>query len=209
MLIDTKLLFPTPVYVFKYDGELTKRQMLLMKSLTKIQNGQNRSSENYQILKNERLKDLNNFCCDSFKEAFKKYNEDKEYPAEIYITQSWANYSSRGEAHHQHWHPNSYLSGVFYVDTVEGDSITFHNINVIRDCLVPDIDYQRKSSRAIVTINVEKNTLIIFPSWLRHSVRINNKDHTRISIAMNSFLRGVIGDESGFSGIVLDSNSKY
>ena len=35
--------------------------------------------------------------------------------------------------------------------------------------------------------------IILFPSNLYHSVKINKNDYTRISLAFNTFLRGTIG----------------
>ena len=32
------------------------------------------------------------------------------------ITQSWINFTKKGEYHHPHAHPNSLISGVFYVE---------------------------------------------------------------------------------------------
>ena len=36
---------------------------------------------------------------------------------EIFITESWLNKTEPGQYHHRHWHPNSVLSGVLYIDT--------------------------------------------------------------------------------------------
>jgi hypothetical protein len=48
-------------------------------------------------------------------------------PVEAYITQSWLNYTQPGEFHHKHEHPNSFISGVFYIATDSTkDKITFH-----------------------------------------------------------------------------------
>jgi hypothetical protein len=45
--------------------------------------------------------------------------------ANLYITQSWVNYSNKGQWHHAHEHPNSILSGVFYAQATEKDKIFF------------------------------------------------------------------------------------
>ena len=44
------------------------------------------------------------------------------------ITQSWINICSPNASHHQHTHPNSFISGVFYIKVNSGsDKITFIN----------------------------------------------------------------------------------
>ena len=44
---------------------------------------------------------------------------------EIYITISWINYTETNQYHHAHSHPNSVISGVYYIETDESDTITF------------------------------------------------------------------------------------
>ena len=45
---------------------------------------------------------------------------------EPYITQSWLNYTEKDQYHHKHAHPNSIISGVFYINCHESlDKITF------------------------------------------------------------------------------------
>ena len=48
----------------------------------------------------------NKYIC---KEVLKWTNLD------FYITQSWVNVATKGENHHSHRHPNSMLSGVYYI----------------------------------------------------------------------------------------------
>jgi hypothetical protein len=36
-----------------------------------------------------------------------------------YITQSWLNYTETNQYHHKHEHPNSLVSGVFYVNDMK------------------------------------------------------------------------------------------
>ena len=43
-----------------------------------------------------------------------------------YITQSWLNYTETKQFHHRHEHPNSIVSGVFYINCHEEfDKIKF------------------------------------------------------------------------------------
>ena len=38
---------------------------------------------------------------------------------ELYITQSWCNYTKENQHHHKHRHPNSFIYGVYYIDLNE------------------------------------------------------------------------------------------
>ncbi len=78
--------------------------------------------------------------------AFDEYNVNPEYgfaniellknayyynnPNNItpYITQSWLNYTETNQYHHKHQHPNSLVSGVFYINCDDKfDKIKFFN----------------------------------------------------------------------------------
>ena len=45
-----------------------------------------------------------------------------------YITQSWLNYTRANQFHHRHEHPNSFVSGVLYINADKAtDRINFYN----------------------------------------------------------------------------------
>ena len=39
-----------------------------------------------------------------------------KYDTTCYVTQSWLNWTEPGGFHHSHYHPNSFISGVFYIN---------------------------------------------------------------------------------------------
>ena len=47
--------------------------------------------------------------------AFDELKINKEHTY-FYMTQSWANFNTTNTSHHKHWHANSLISGVFFVD---------------------------------------------------------------------------------------------
>ena len=51
-------------------------------------------------------------------------------PSDIkpYITQSWMNVCQQGDRHHEHHHPNSFISGVLYINTCDQDYIKFNSL---------------------------------------------------------------------------------
>lgn len=112
--------------------------------------------------------------------------EDDKY----LITGAWANISSPGIRHHQHTHPNNYLSAVYYVKTPEGgDTIRFYDPRPQAHVMQPQQNYVHQVSASTVTIDVKVGRLVFFFSWLQHSVDANEGDGERISVAINMMFR--------------------
>ena len=63
---------------------------------------------------------------------------------------------------------------------------------------------QHKFNSAERILSVKALDLVMFPSWLEHSVSKNKKaTEDRISISFNTFVRGIIGNKGGSSELVL------
>jgi uncharacterized protein (TIGR02466 family) len=123
-------------------------------------------------------------------------------PVEVYITQSWMNYTKTGQYHHKHAHPNSWISGCIYVNTDrEKDRITFYNDKYNRIDL-PTENYNAFNSSSW-WFSVGTGDVVIFPSYLTHMVEQTTSNDTRVSIAINTFLKGYIGDEHSLTGLHL------
>ncbi len=102
------------------------------------------------------------------------------------ITACWANISPRGAAHPPHFHPNNFLSGVYYVQVAPGaDSITFHEPRPQVDIVAPHVKRYSKYTAPHYKVQVRPGRLVMFPAWLTHSVQRNENDNLRISISFN------------------------
>jgi len=103
------------------------------------------------------------------------------------ITGCWANFNPPGGLHSAHTHPNNYLSGVYYVRTPAGvDSIDFFDP---RPAAVAWLQRPRQINRFNgnrVTVTAQPGRLVIFPSWLLHSVPVNPTNQERVSVAFNA-----------------------
>ena len=54
------------------------------------------------------------------------------------------------------------------------------------------------------SINITNNALILFPSWLQHSVPANKTTNTdRISISFNTFAKGIFGKKEALTELIL------
>ncbi len=106
--------------------------------------------------------------------------------ADFEITGCWANMNPPDAAHGIHNHPNNFLSGVYYVQTNKGaDTINFHDPRSQTEIIKPPVTGLTAENTDQVVEKVRNGTLLIFPSWLAHSVDANRSSETRISISFN------------------------
>lgn len=184
-------LFPTPVGLFNLNREITKDEIDFIKGLQMRPNmGNTTSLENY-ILKKKELKGIRKFIEESLEQYFISVFQPQD-TVKLCITQSWVNYTAKGQWHHKHAHPNSFVSGVFYFSANEkSDKIYFSKDKYERIKL----DTKEWNAFNSETWWLEANTgkLIIFPSELTHNVAPVEEEETRISLSFNTFPKGVIG----------------
>jgi uncharacterized protein (TIGR02466 family) len=103
---------------------------------------------------------------------------------------SWINFFTRNQSEHEHTHYGNFLSGCYYVNAPEG-SAAFS---------FPDPVRERQMWRGLFTKYIEtenflninsssyvpnRGQLLMFQSWMPHSVLKHNSDEPRISIAFN------------------------
>ncbi|MBI3528795.1 MAG: 2OG-Fe(II) oxygenase family protein [Betaproteobacteria bacterium] len=102
------------------------------------------------------------------------------------ITACWATVLAKGAAHRMHSHPNNFLSGIYYLRTYPGaDTINLHDPRNQTGILRPPIVELTGENTDQVVVRVSNGTLLIFPSYLQHSVDANTSGEERISISFN------------------------
>jgi len=189
------LLFPTIILNGGLNRLFTQKELNFVnyhKDKVRENNG-NVITINGYILNEIEMKDLKNICLVYLNFYLKEIYKAKD-DVEIYITQSWINYSNKNEWHHRHNHPNSILSGVLYINTNETDKIKFYDEKYNNIEIEPKVFDQNNAKSW--WIKVKDGDLLIFPSSLEHEVPKVIGDKQRISIAFNSFIKGNLGDIS-------------
>jgi|SRR5210317_1315576 len=189
--------FPIPVGVVELSEELTEDELNFIKNCindTRRNIGGNLTSINHNVLEDKKLQNFKKVLTSHINEYFKHIFEPSA-GVELYITQSWLNFSNNGDSHHSHHHSNSLLSGVFYVDTCKGDELTFEKGDYLLGNIEIKSDKQTKWTSDIWGCPAIKNHLIIFPSKIKHSVppRPQGQKGIRISLAFNTWFRGEVG----------------
>jgi uncharacterized protein (TIGR02466 family) len=200
--MEVQSIFPTPIGIFKLPRELSQEEKNILLNQEVRKNVHNLVSVNSKILELPELEDLKSFCLESLNEYFNTIYNPKE-PIEIYITQSWLNYTKENESHHSHEHSNSLISGVFYVqvDKERGDCIQFLK-NRYQTLMIPTKQLNQFNSE-LIDVFVDELELVFFPSHIAHQVKSIKGDTTRISLAFNSFIKGKLGDEEGLTELYL------
>jgi uncharacterized protein (TIGR02466 family) len=102
------------------------------------------------------------------------------------ITGCWASVLAAGGAHRLHSHPNNFLSGAYYVCTWPGaDTINFHDPRRQAAVIRPPVVELTAQNTDQVVVRVRDGTLLLFPSYLEHSVDANASRHERVSVSFN------------------------
>jgi len=113
---------------------------------------------------------------------------------DLRITGCWGNVSAPGANHHQHSHPNNYLSGCYYLQADEGaNTITFYDPKP-RQNIRPPMRGPSIETAEEIHMAIEPGDLILFPNWLVHSVGENRSARDRISIAFNVMFSNYMTD---------------
>lgn len=107
----------------------------------------------------------------------------------------WTNINPPGASNQMHCHPFCLWSGVYYVDPGGADTAKSGGELVLEDPrfpmaynTVPDLlltNADGTPMRSQTGIRPQAGLLVLFPSWLRHSVRPHPGPGERISVALN------------------------
>jgi uncharacterized protein (TIGR02466 family) len=196
-------IFPTPIYMSKLNRKLTPLELKFIdknqKTFTK--NEGNITSNNNYILNEKPFANIKKELDLAVKDYFEKIisSTDAITP---YITQSWLNYTETNQYHHKHAHPNSLVSGVFYINCHEEyDKIKFFNDNY-KTIKLEVKDWNLYNSETW-WFSVKTGDIILFPSSLTHMVETKEGDNTRISLAFNVFIKGTVGNNKNLTELLI------
>jgi len=202
-------LFPTPVLIAPYPLDYSKELEWIKNADCRRENKSgdagnythyNRQSEDTFVLDKPELANIRAFI---EAKLHKFVTEIMASDDKLVITQSWLNKAKKGESHHEHVHPNSMVSGVWYPQIHEQlPPIQFRSRNQ-RDIALSTEKYNTFNS-ATFMLPMKRGELILFPSNLTHSVPVNQSDEERISLSFNTWPKGNMGDERSLTYLPLD-----
>ena len=111
----------------------------------------------------------------------------------ILSSHGWININRKGDFNREHVHPDCHWSGVYYVKTPANcGELRFHN-PIAASSMVKSGHLLNLTSSNIKTsfflnsipLDPYEGSVLIFPSWLFHSVDPNRSNYDRISISFN------------------------
>ena len=189
-------IFPTPILITKYEGDLNKeiKHINTLDWIEQKANANFKSQDTY-LLEIEELKNLKEFFYESLNKFTKNISQSEQ---RLVITQCWANKNPPGSKHHEHVHPNSIISGVFYFkQDPKLPPISFSKS--IQSAMKLDPKKYNNLNSETFLLPCTDGELILFPSNLKHSVPINMGDEPRISMSFNTFSIDTLGSEDSLT----------
>jgi uncharacterized protein (TIGR02466 family) len=105
----------------------------------------------------------------------------------LVVDSLWINVLEPGGHHAAHIHPQSVISGTWYVDVPPGSSaIRFEDPRLpLMMAAPPRRERASREARTHVAVEPKPGTLLLWESWLRHEVPVNRSERPRISVSFN------------------------
>lgn len=182
-------LFPIPLIDFKlmeFSNDVEKTFCLM-------------SDDDWEEINSWNIISKNKFVLNSDKELLDKFNQVSNAlictlirsSIKTQITTSWFTKTPSNERGNQHSHTNSWWSGVYYFRN-DTSAIKFEQFD--RGVHVPyENNEPNEFNTSAFTLKPEKGTLILFPSYLIHSIQKNESSSNRHSLAFNIMPKGEVG----------------
>ena len=117
-----------------------------------------------------------------------EYKKNLGLKTESSLDNLWININNYKDFNISHMHPNSCISGVFYIQCLkESGQIVFENSfkDYIGYAWDSKLNTYNQNTSAKWKIVPEENKLLLFPSFLNHYVEPNLSKDKRISISFN------------------------
>ena len=104
----------------------------------------------------------------------------------------WSIINKESASNSRHIHSNNFISAAYYVKAPEscGD-IVFHDPRSSAVIRHPKILKPNKLNSNVFTIQPKEGLLVLFPSYLHHSVDLNRSKEERIVISFNIDLKPI------------------
>lgn len=118
---------------------------------------------------------------------FAKHLEMDIDPRELKMTSCWINIMPPDVIHTMHIHPLSVISGTYYVQTPKNcSSIKFEDPRLESFMASPPRKHNAKDhNKRHYSLDPQAGQVVLFESWTRHEVPMNQATKERISISFN------------------------
>lgn len=205
--METLSFLPVSVYEFTCDNEALIERIASMVETTPTRKNMHNEISEEDLFYDAELYEWLNSCIG---EAKDKLNIPKDVNLEI--TSCWSNKAKKLQMHHEHRHPNSFMSGILYLSdgSVSGGKTEFTTYHPWWNNGFDWVFFKGETGEK-KTIRQQyvpkKGKLLLFPSWVDHKVTAVTDKSTRYTIAFNTFFSGFIADGSNRNRLELKSKS--
>ena len=193
-------LFPTPIMTTDIDVVLEEEDINAFKNLEMVRypidNGSH--SKDLNVIEPKQFSLLRSSILNHFYD-YLDYLSVSKFDYDWFISSSWVNLHKPGDYSHRHFHTNSIISAIYYLDIPENSGNTIFELDEQDNRLhMPTVKLKFFEPNMYNSERVELKAItgncVFFPSRLRHSVTKNKSDQNRYSIAMNFFFKGDTSD---------------
>ncbi len=109
------------------------------------------------------------------------------------ICDAWVTQTKFGQQSELHLHKVSIFSGLYYLTDQDNSETVFHFDDPVYSFLHPLYgSHVLKENKMLYTSKAVQGKLLIWPSFIKHSVNIHREKNVRYSIAFNTFIDGSI-----------------
>ena len=193
--IKVRNLFPVPIFHYKLENYKETNKELLnyileLQKNDKIGNTHsNRGgwhSQNFDIVNQGPPINFLNKIKDYLKHIISNEFGWKYVPNKQRIVAMWAIINKKNSFNVAHNHQNCYFGSAYYVKKPKNSGdITFFDPKQAKTHRFPKVEKYTEYSSETVTIKPEEGDLLIFPSYLYHSVGENLSEDDRVVISFN------------------------
>jgi len=123
---------------------------------------------------------------------------------DLICCQAWVNNMSDGGQINWHYHSNSMISAVYYLDVTEysGGTVFKSTKNPLETMIQTEISNTTPYTVGEFLMPAIQDTLLLFPSYINHTSQINTMPTKRLTVSMN-FMPTVLGKENHFNWLSL------
>ena len=193
--IKVRNLFSVPIFHYKLENYKKTNKELLnyileLQKNDKIGNTHSNKggwhSQNFDIVNQGPPINFLNKIKDYLKHIISNEFGWKYVPNKQRIVAMWAIINKKNSFNVMHNHQNCYFSSAYYVKKPKNSGdITFFDPKEAKKYRFPKIEKYTEYSAEAVTIKPEEGDLLIFPSYLYHSVSENLSEDDRVVVSFN------------------------
>ena len=197
-----ELLFPTPIYIGRFDGSAAindeistvilamEQEDPLKKDVyqDEFMNGYTSYFSRNALMNDDRFRPIADFILSQVEKFAGLFGYDmvKYKPKLIGM---WANIQYEKGTHAKHIHRNALFSGAYYVKTPPNSAaIKFHDPKLLARMAEMEVSKVNMLNHLEAPIEAQEGRVVIFPAYLVHEVTVHKSPEPRISISFNANL---------------------